>query len=141
MPNPSNNLFGDGPINSILGSPAAPIVPPIQEEEEEPEMREFGDVNATRKAIYDRVFEAASEMEPSVGKMHTLRLINPVWGDPENFTKRQRKEAVLAGRSMGRRLRATWQLTHNETGEVVDSIPIRCANHNSAAIPPPIASK
>ncbi len=118
MPNLSNNLFGDGPANSILDSPSAPIVPPV--EEEEPEMREFGDVNATRRAIYDRVFEAASEMQPSVGKMHTLRLINPVWGDPENFSKRQRKEAVLAGRSMGRRLRGTWQLTDNETGEVVD---------------------
>ncbi len=121
MPNLSNNLFGDGPANSILDSPSAPsapIVPPV--EEEEPEMREFGDVNATRKAIYDNVFQAAAEMQPSVGKMHTLRLINPVWGDPENFSKRQRKEAVLAGRSMGRRLRGTWQLTDNETGEVVD---------------------
>lgn len=117
----SNNLFDQDPANSILPDPSFPQpVPKPAPQEEEPEMRRFGDPIATRRAIYDRVFQAAQEMEPVVGQTHTLRLSNLNWADPEEYSKRKRKEAILSGQTLGRRLRGTWELVNNETGEVQD---------------------
>jgi DNA-directed RNA polymerase subunit beta len=120
LPKPSS-IIGDTPRNSIFPDdvPAPPKPQPLVEEEE-PKMRAFGDARATREAIYSRVHQAATELEPSVGHQHTLQLADVEWADPDNFSKKQRKEAILGGRSMGRRLRGTWRLTNNETGDVVD---------------------
>lgn len=87
----------------------------------EPDMRRFGDVSATRQAIYGNTMAALTEMEPTVGKTHTLRMVNPKWSDPEMYSKARHKQAVLAGESLGRRIKATWELLDNATGEVVDS--------------------
>jgi hypothetical protein len=38
------------------------------------------------------------------------------WHDPERFTRKKRKEAVLTGETLARRMRGTWELTDNATG-------------------------
>lgn len=83
-------------------------------------LREFGDFRKTRQAIYDNVFDAVANLEPVANKKHTLRLSNPQWADPERFTRKQRKQAVLTGGTLARRMKATWELVDNETGGVID---------------------
>jgi DNA-directed RNA polymerase subunit beta len=115
MPVPSPNLL-DGPIGSLL-SPA-PAMQPLEQEEEH---REFGDVATTRRNIYNDVLTAAQGIQPIQNTRHTLRLANVNYADDNNYRKRDQKNAILGGKSQGRRLRGTWELSDNETGDVVDS--------------------
>ena len=110
---PSVNLLAP-PANSILPSPAAPV--PLPEDER----REFGDVNATRAAIFNRVLEAANQVQPVSNQRHTLRLSGVDYIDPEQFSYADQKAAILGGRTLGRRMRGTWELVDNTTGGVLD---------------------
>lgn len=109
--------------NNILGglTPPADLLASSKPEEKKPvTLRAFGDVDATRKAIYDSVFDAASSLPPVSNKTHTLSLTGVQWVDPDTFTKKQRKDAILGGHTLGRRLKGTWQLTDNASGKVLD---------------------
>lgn len=86
-----------------------------------PGSRAFGDVDATRTAIYDGVFKTASTLPDVTNKTHTLRLSGVKWQDPEDVaTKRDRKHASLSGGTLGRRLKGTWELLDNASGRVID---------------------
>jgi DNA-directed RNA polymerase subunit beta len=85
------------------------------------QLRSFSDVSSTRKAIYDSVLAAASAMQPLSNEKHTLRLNGVRYIDPELYSNKQHKDAVLGGKTMGRRLKGTWELTDNITGQVIDA--------------------
>ena len=95
--------------------------PQVLPKPEELDFREFGDTDATRKNIYDNVLSAANAIEPISNARHTLRLTNIEYADPDKVSKKQQKEAILNGISVGRRLRGTWELLDNETQQIVDS--------------------
>lgn len=111
----TNILDTGSPVNLL--TPPAPAMKPVTPQG----MRGFGDVDATRQAIYDRVFDAASRLEPVTNQTHTLRLAGVEWADPDRYSKKKRKEAILAGQSLGRRLRGTWELVDNTSGNVLES--------------------
>lgn len=83
-------------------------------------MRDILDPTATRGWIYNNVMEAARNLQPVTNRRHTLRLANPTWEGPEQFSRKERKRAILEGRTLNRRLRGTWQLLDNATGSVLD---------------------
>lgn len=105
LPKPPN-IF-DGP------KPPKPYAPP--------EMREFGDPLATRQYIYDDALSAARAFQPISDDRYTLRLRDVDYTDPERFTRRQRKEAVLTGGTLSRRMSGVWDLLDNATGKVLES--------------------
>jgi DNA-directed RNA polymerase subunit beta len=108
-------------MDSILG-PKSLLTPkrPAQPSFRADDAREFGDAAAMRRAVYDRAFEAFSTMTPAQNQTHTLQLADVEWADPEERTKRERKELLLSGGTLARRLRGTWRLTDNATGKVLD---------------------
>ncbi len=83
---------------------AAPVVPAV------PEMRAFDDVPATRQAVYDHVFNAASSLPELSNGRHTLAVTGVHWADKDKFSKADRKKAILSGTTLGRRLRGTFVL-------------------------------
>lgn len=85
-----------------------------------PVMRDFADVPAMRRSIYDSVLTAARGIEPIQNARHTLQLADVDWADPEDVRKRDRKRAILRGETLGRRLRGTWRLVDNATGATLD---------------------
>lgn len=85
------------------------------------DFREFGDVRKTRQRIYDNVLKAVENLEPISNSRYTLRLSNIGYADPDSFSKKKQKEAILSGLSLGRRLRGTWELVDNASGEVIDN--------------------
>jgi len=120
-------MAGINPINSILGSGTA---------------RELGDVPAlrssifneaqqaavgvapfdpqfTREDIFDSVAHQARNVKPIQNDLYTLSLGEVDYEGPERFNKREHKQAILEHRSLARKLRGTWQLTDNKTGEMV----------------------
>lgn len=106
------SLFPSSPAQNVFDvrPPAAPTLP---------NMREFGDAKATRKLIYDNTLTAAKELAPLSDDKYTLSLHDVDWVDPERFTRKQRKEAVLGGGTLARRMRGTWRLTDNLSGQPI----------------------
>jgi len=117
---PSPNLLDTPTSPTSLVPPKVPQSAPVQPVQED-EKREFGDIAATRRNIYDRVLQAAQTAEPVSNQTHTLRLANVKYADPEQYSIADQKKAILGGRSQGRRVRGTWELVDNATGGVVDS--------------------
>ena len=112
------------PTPSLLSSAHVtqlPSISPAEREPEEEDFREFGDTAKTRTNIYTNVLQAARELEPISNQRHTLRLSGVDYQDPDSVSKRDQKAAILNGLTRGRRLRGTWELVDNETGDVLDS--------------------
>ena len=83
--------------------------------------RAFGDVDATRSAIYRNALTAVQQYQPVSNQKYTLELVDPKYAGPKTYSKADEKRAVLEGRSLGRRLRGTWRLrTSDEAQQVVD---------------------
>lgn len=100
--------------DAVLGvKPPAPAAPKL------PEMRSFGDAKGTRRFIYEDALAAAKAVEPISDDKYTLKLSGVDWMDPERFTRKKRKEAVLTGATLARRMKGTWELHDNATGQVV----------------------
>ena len=115
----STNIMDSSPT-SIMPTAPKPAPTPFPEVDEST-LRSFGDATTTRRNIYDNVFNTLNTLEPVANQTHTLRLSGVKWQDPDKFTKRQRKEAQLTGRTLARRVRGTWELMDNASGKVIDS--------------------
>jgi len=76
--------------------------------------RALGDVNATRTAIYDSALAAAQAIQPVSNPKYTMHLTDAAYEGPAGYTKADEKRAILEGKSLGRRLRGTWNLMSNE---------------------------
>lgn len=100
-------------------APAAPAAAPATAAAP-PAFRDFGDHRMTRQFIYDDVLQAAGSLEPTTDDRHTLALTDVRYVDPEKYTRRQQKEAILTGGTLGRRMKGTWELRDNATGDVID---------------------
>lgn len=116
--NPAASVLTPPPALRPPVSPAAPTPRPAVDPST---LREFGDTAATRKNIYDNVYDAATKLQPFADDKHTLRLANVRYTDPERFSRKARKQAILTGETVGRRLKGTWELLDNATGSVIDS--------------------
>lgn len=93
-------------------------------------LRRTDDPVALRQAVYDSVLSAAQTMEPIVGPTHTLALtdVHYTQEDPPEYDLAEEKQAALERRSLTRRLKGTWQLFDNATGEAVSSRTATVAN-------------
>jgi DNA-directed RNA polymerase subunit beta len=94
--------------------PAAPPPAPMT-------YRKFGDGAATRGLIYDNVLKAAQQIEPISNDRYTLQLSDVNYQDPDRYSAKERTKAILSGGTMSRRLRGTWNLLDNATGQQLAS--------------------
>jgi DNA-directed RNA polymerase subunit beta len=99
------------PLDNSLLAPIPPVTPPV-------DYREFGDMDKTRSRIYDNVLNAARNIQPISNAQYTLRLAEVDYQDPDRISRREQKAAILNSTSRGRRLRGTWELVDNTTGQV-----------------------
>jgi DNA-directed RNA polymerase subunit beta len=104
----------------LIGAGAAPK--PIQPlANPDKDHREFGDAARTRNTIYDEVLKAAQTIQPMTNQRHTLKIRDVDYTDPGEYTIRQQKEAILTGKTLGRKLAGTWELSDAVTGQVLDT--------------------
>jgi DNA-directed RNA polymerase subunit beta len=109
-------------IDILSGSPTSLLntKPAVALEPEKEIPRSFGDVNTTRKNIYNRVLESASTLEPVSNDQYTLNLRDVHYMDSDYVPIKEQKKAILRGETRGRRLRGTWELLDNISGNVID---------------------
>jgi DNA-directed RNA polymerase subunit beta len=101
----------DSPLTLSAPPPVESVIPPG---------RRFDDALGTRKRIYANILKEAAALPPVVNKKHTLRISNPAFEDPEDFSLKDQKDAILTGKTLSRRLRADLHLADNATGELLD---------------------
>ena len=92
------------------------------------EHREFGDVPALRKSIFDNALSSARSIEPIKNDLYTLHLSDVNYHGPETFTKAEHKQAVLSRGNMARKLRGTWTLVDNSTAKPIAQRQVTLAN-------------
>jgi len=83
-------------------------------------LRAFGDVDATRRLIYDETLQAVRDLPGWEDDRYRLVLADVDWADPERFTRADRKRAVLTGETLARRMRGTWELYDKKTGRLLE---------------------
>ena len=81
--------------------------------------RAFDDAAAARKAIYDNVLTALASLPPLENDRYRLELADVRYVDPEERSLRERKEAILRGDDLVRRVKGTWVLRDARTGAVL----------------------
>lgn len=84
------------------------------------ELRAFDDPLTTRRMIYKNVLDEARKLPPVSNKVHTLELSDVDYEDPEDISLEKHKRAILTGDSLHRRLRGTFNLKDNATGDILD---------------------
>ncbi len=90
---------------------AGPAVPDRDDAWAEAHTRALDDPAALRKAVFDRALEAANALPPAAHNGFTLTLAGADYVDPDHVPLAAQKEALLSGRTLGRRLKGTWVLT------------------------------
>lgn len=98
-------------------APLTPKLPPIAP----PDSRDFSDPREMRRLIYDDALSAASEFQPLSDDKYELRLRDVKYIDPERYTRKERKNALLTGGTLSRRMGGTWDLLDKATGKVLES--------------------
>lgn len=82
--------------------------------------RPITDVRTARQAIYDAALQSLRSMPPLQNKRHRLVLSDIDFVDPEHDDYAAEREALLAGSTLGRRVRGTWKLYDLRDGSLVD---------------------
>lgn len=103
----------------------APSLPPVPMP---PPMRGFGDIGAVRQNIFEQALKSAQTLKPLQNDLYTLQLNDVQYAGPEKFTRADQKKAVLSRGTLARKLRGTWTLTDNKTGDVIGQRPTTIAN-------------
>lgn len=108
-----------------LTQPAPPsLAPPTAP----PPMRGFGDIGAVRQNIFEQALKSAQGLKPLQNDLYTLQLNDVQYAGPEKFTRADQKKAVLSRGTLARKLKGTWTLIDNKTGDVVGQRPTTLAN-------------
>lgn len=82
--------------------------------------RAFDDPLATRKLIFANTLTAARTLQPISNQKHTLTLQDVDYIDPPDVPLSTQKKAILSNGTLGRRMKGTWVLTDNATGQELD---------------------
>lgn len=124
-------------ISDSLSGITSPIVPnaikplapaPASIEQERADLRAFGDSPATRQLIFENVLNAAKKLPVLENARHSLELQNPAYMGPERYSIRDRKRAILEGKTLARKLRGDWVLRDKATGDELDRKSTTIAN-------------
>lgn len=110
----------DGPFQSPALEPPKPPAMPEMPSLTAPKRRGFGDAPATRKRVFDNVLNAAKTMPPAKNALYTLKLDDVDYVDPDEVSLSDQKNAILSGNTVARRMKGTWSLIDNTSGETLD---------------------
>ena len=112
---PTGSALSLAPSGNSLALAPEPISGPVTPSL--PEMRSFGDMAATRKAIFDRVQQAASGLSVVENNRYSLAIDDVHYAEQEDPTPDQIKRTFLENGSIAKTLRGTWTLTDKTTGQ------------------------
>ncbi len=83
-------------------------------------VRRFGHPADIRPLIYDNVLREASAVAPITNARYSLSLHDVHYADPDTFSLKEQKEAILGNKTLSRRLRGTWRFSDSVTGNKLE---------------------
>lgn len=83
-------------------------------------LHSWDDFDAKRKNIFDTVKSTMASQFPQTQGGVRLELHDLDYADPEHVTKAQEKQALMGNKFLHRRLRGTYKLFDDKTGELLD---------------------
>lgn len=106
-----------GTFNSIQRQAQAFIADIL--DQQQPQLYRADDYRTMRGLIFDKVKKSVEKRFPLYNNKYVLSVENVQYKDPQQFSYKQQKEAILNGKSLGRRLTGTYVLTDAATGKEV----------------------
>ena len=106
-----------GTFNSIQRQAQAFIADIL--DQDQPQLYRPDDYRTMRRLIFDKVKKSVQKRFPLYNNKFVLSVENVQYKDPQQFSYKQQKEAILNGKSLGRRLIGTYVLTDAATGKEV----------------------
>jgi DNA-directed RNA polymerase subunit beta len=110
------------PANLLDGLPGFQQPPQPEKQEQAaapPNLRSIGDIPATRTAIYNNVANAFRNIPVASNNRFSLAVTDVDYEGPESYGLRESKQAILEGRTLGRRVRGNFVL-RDAAGNVID---------------------
>jgi len=101
---------------TLAPAPTVSLSPPVSSSPSLPELRSFGDMGATRKAIFDSVLHAATNLSVVENNRYALSLADVHYADQEEPNPETIKRTLLENGTLSKTLRGTWTLTDKTTG-------------------------
>lgn len=83
-------------------------------------LRDWDDFDAQRDEIYDTVKTTFASKFPQTSGGVRLELHNLDYVDPPSYSLAEQKKALLENRNLERRLRGTWKLFDDKTGDLLE---------------------
>lgn len=77
------------------------------------------DFKSVRTALYNNSLESVKKRFPLYNDRYSLEIEDLKYDDPEDFPLKVQKQAVLEGKTLGRRLRGSWVLRDVNTNKIV----------------------
>lgn len=101
--------------------PAPESILPLSPPSPQPEVRGFGDIPPTqlRQNIFNSALTSAASLPPMSNERYTLQLQDVRYAGPERFSRKDQKRAILANKSLSRKLTGTWSLIDNQTQQPI----------------------
>ena len=97
----------------FIGGALSPVVDPEQDS------YDLTDFPKVRQLTMASVKDAIGKRFPIQNEKHTLHVDNLSYENDKPFTLKEQREALMTGGTLGKRLRGSWTLTDNVTGQPV----------------------
>lgn len=94
-------------------------------DQEQPTLYSATDYKTMRKLIFDKVLQSVQKRFPLYNSKYVLSVENLDYADPDTYSYKEEKEAILNGKSVGRRLRGKYVLKDAATDKVISETPVQ----------------
>lgn len=94
-------------------------------DQQEPVLYSATDYKTMRKLIFDKVLQSVQKRFPLYNSKYVLSVENLDYADPDTYSYKEEKEAILNGKSVGRRLRGKYVLKDAATDKVISETPVQ----------------
>ena len=94
-------------------------------DQQEPVLYRADDYKTMRGLIFDKVKDSVLKRFPLYNNKYVLSVENVDYADPDTYSYKEQKEAILNGKSVGRRLRGKYVLRDAATDKVISETPVQ----------------
>lgn len=94
-------------------------------DQEKPTLYRADDYKTMRGLIFEKVKKSVEKRFPLYNNKYVLAVEDVDYADPETLTYKDEKEAILNGKSVGRRLRGRYVLKDAATDKVISRTPLQ----------------
>ena len=94
-------------------------------DQQRPTLYSATDYKTMRKLIFDKVLSSVQKRFPLYNNKYVLSVEDLSYADPDTYSYKEEKEAILNGKSVGRRLRGSYVLKDASTDKVISKTPVQ----------------